>query len=98
MGAAFISLGIFASSITENQIVAAVLSFGSLLIFFMMGYSASFAGESVGSILKYLSFMPHLYNFAKGVLDTEDIMYYFLFILFCIFLNMRTLESKRWRG
>ncbi len=98
MGAAFISLGIFASSITENQIVAAVLSFGSLLIFFMMGYSAGFAGESVGSILKYLSFMPHLYNFAKGVLDTEDIMYYFLFILFCVFLNMRTLESKRWRG
>lgn len=98
MGAAFISLGIFASSITENQIVAAVLSFGFLLIFFMMGYSAGFAGESVGSILKYLSFMQHLYNFAKGVLDTEDIMYYFLFILFCIFLNMRTLESKRWRG
>ncbi len=99
MGAAFISLGIFASSITENQIVAAVVSFGFLLIFFMMGYSAGFASESIGDVLKYLSFMPHMYNsFAKGVLDTEDIMYYVLFTLFCIFLNMRSLESKRWRG
>ena len=98
MGAAFISLGMFASSITENQIIAAVLSFASLLIFLMMGYSASFASESLGNILKYLSFMPHMLNFAKGVLDTEDIMYYVLFTLFCIFLNMRSLESKRWRG
>jgi len=99
MGAAFISLGIFASSITENQIIAAVLSFASLLIFLMMGYSASFASESLGNVLKYLSFMPHMYNsFAKGVLDTEDIIYYVLFTLFCIFLNMRSLESKKWRG
>ncbi len=98
MGAAFISLGIFASSVTENQIVAAVVSFCFLLIFFMMGYSAGFASETIGGILKYLSFTPHLDNFAKGVLDTEDIMYYLLFTLFCIFLNMRSLESKRWRG
>ncbi|MBI4378841.1 MAG: ABC transporter permease subunit [Nitrospinae bacterium] len=98
MGTAFISLGVFASSLTENQIVAAVVSFGFLLIFFMMGFSAGFASERIGNILKHLSFMPHLSNFAKGVIDTEDVVYYLLFIFFCIFLNMRSLESKRWRG
>ncbi len=98
MGSAFISLGIFMSSLTENQIVAAVLSFASLLIFYMLGYSATLVGETLEPILSYLSFSYHLGNFAKGVIDTSDIIYYLLFTVFFIFLSMRSLESKRWRG
>ncbi len=98
MGAAFIALGLWTSSLTENQIIAAAFSFGALLVFWMMGFSVNFAGPRLGSILSYISFLPHLYNFAKGVVDTEDLVYYFNFSIFCLFLTMRTLESKRWRG
>lgn len=98
MGSAFIALGLWASSLTENQIIAAAISFGSLLIFWMMGYSVNFTGPDLGSVIAYVSFLPHLYNFAKGVIDTEDMVYYIVFSLFCLFLTMRTLESKRWRG
>ncbi len=98
MGAAFISLGVFMSSLTENQIVAAVLSFASLLLLYMVGFSAGFAGESVAKVLEYISFTFHYQTFAKGVIDTSDLIYYLLFTTLFLFLSMRSLESKRWRG
>jgi len=98
MGSAFISLGIFMSSLTENQIVAAVLSFAALLIFYMVGFSGAYAGETMAAVLEYLSFNFHYRNFAKGVVDTSDVIYYLLFTLFFMFMSLRSLESKRWRG
>lgn len=98
MGGAFVALGIFMSSLTENQVVAAALSFASLLILYMIGFSAGFAGEQVGRAMEYLSFDFHFQNFAKGVLDTSDLTYYLLFTILFLFLSMRSLESKRWRG
>lgn len=98
MGSAFISLGIFMSSLTENQVVAAVLTFACLLIFFLISYSAGFAGETMGRVLEYISFNYHVRNFIKGVIDTSDVLYYLLFTMFFIFLSMRSLESTRWRA
>lgn len=98
MGCAFISLGIFMSSLTENQIIAAALSFASLIILYMAGYSAGFAGEKLGKVLEYISITGHLDSFAKGVIDSSDVNYYILFTAFFLFLSMRSLESKRWRG
>jgi len=98
MGAAFIALGVFMSTMTENQIISAVLSFASLLILYMAGYSAGFAGEKMASFLEYISFISHLETFAKGVIDTSDVAYYIIFAVFFLFLSMRSLESKRWRA
>lgn len=98
MGAAFISLGIFTSSLTENQIIAATLSFGVLFLFFMMGYSVGMMGPMLGNLMMYISLIGHLESFAKGVINTTDIIYYGIFITLFIFLTLRVLESKRWRG
>lgn len=98
MGAAFISLGIFTSSLTENQIIAATLSFGILFLFFMMGYPVSLMGPTLGNLMIYISLIGHLEGFAKGVIDTTDIIYYAVFITLFIFLTLRVLESKKWRG
>lgn len=98
MGASFISLGIFTSSLTENQIIAATLSFGILFLFFMMGYSVSLMGPTLGNLMMYISLIGHLEGFAKGVIDTTDIIYYSVFITLFIFLTIRVLESKKWRG
>jgi len=98
VGASFVSLGIFASSLTENQIIAATLSFGVLILFFMMGTSVSLMGPTIGNIMMHISLIGHLEGFAKGIVDTTDIIYYFLFIVLFNFLTLRVLESKKWRG
>lgn len=98
MGSAYISLGILASSLTENQIVSAVLSFGALLFFWVIGWSSEFAGKTMGKILPKLSLTEHFNSFSKGLIETQDVVYYLLFILFFLFLTLRTLEAHRWRG
>ncbi len=96
LGAAFISLGIFTSSLTENQIVSASMSFGILFFFWLISYSVPFVSPAFGQILSYLSINEHIASLAKGVLDTEDIIYYLCFIVLFLFLTLRSLESKRW--
>ncbi len=97
LGAAFISLGIFTSSLTENQITAASVSFGFLLLFWMMSYSVAFVSGDFGQLLTYLSINEHIASLAKGVVDSEDVIYYLCFIFVFLFLTLRSLESKRWR-
>ncbi|MBI2875519.1 MAG: ABC transporter permease subunit [Candidatus Tectomicrobia bacterium] len=98
MGAAFISLGILASSWTENQIVAAAVSFGFLILFWAISWTTYFTGPTLGAVLNHLSLMEHLTSFSKGVIETKDVVYYLGFTFFCLFLTLRSLESKRWRG
>jgi len=98
MGAAFISLGVLISAMTENQIVAAVVSFGFILLLWLVGWADSLVGPEVGQVLAHLSLIKHFSNFAKGVLDTADLVYYACFIFFFLFVCLRVLESKRWRG
>lgn len=98
LGAAFISLGLFTSSLTENQIIAASIAFGILFVFWLMSYSVVFLSPDTGRIIAYLAITEHLGSLAKGVVDTEDIIYYLLFTTLFLFLTVRTIESKRWRG
>lgn len=98
LGSSFLALGVFTSSLTQNQIVAAVLSFGTLLMFWVIGWVKSFAGPGLGEVADYLSITRHLDSFAKGVLDSRDIVFYVVFVLFFLFLTLRQTESYRWRG
>jgi ABC-2 type transport system permease protein len=98
MGATFIAVGVFASSVTENQIVAAITTFGVLLIFWVLGWSADYAGGAVGRVLQFLSILEHNESFAKGVVETKDVLYYVNFIALALFLTLRSLEARRWKG
>ncbi len=98
LGAVMISVGMFASSLTENQIVAAVLTFGILLLFWAIGWVSHGVSPAVSSFLGYVSLVDqHFQNLLKGILDTRDIVYYLSFIFFFLFLTHRVLESERWR-
>jgi len=98
MGGTFIAVGIFASSLTENQIVASITTFGILLILWVIGWSADYVGGVWGKVLQHLSLIEHNDNFAKGVLDTKDVIYYLNFIALALFLTLRSLEARRWKG
>lgn len=93
LGGSLISAGLFASSLTENQIVAAVISFGILLVFWILGASS----DADNSILGYISIINHLDNFTKGVIALRDTIYYLSFIFFSLFLTYIMVESERWR-
>lgn len=98
MGGSFMALGTFTSSMTQNQIIAAVLSFGALLMFWIIAWMKNIVGPPVGDVIEYLSVTKHIESFAKGVFDVRDIVYYLLFIALFLFLTLRQIASHRWRG
>lgn len=98
LGSAFISCGIMVSSLTENQIVAALVTSGIILTFWFIDWNEAAVSPSVAVVLHHLSFFEHFYNFVRGVINTKDIIYFMLFNFFFLFLTLRSLEARRWRG
>jgi gliding motility-associated transport system permease protein len=97
MGTAFISLGLFASSLTKSQMVAAVGGFSALLMFWIIGWMAESVMGTAGQVLKFLSLTNHFESFVKGAINTKDLVFYCSFIFFFLFLSTRSVESTRWR-
>jgi ABC-2 type transport system permease protein len=98
MGGCFVSLGLFISSTTKNQIVAGMITFIVFLMLWVINWVASFMGPTTQAVLNYLSFTDHLSDFMRGVIDTKHVVYYLSFIAFGLFLTMRSVDSERWRG
>ncbi|MFA5858442.1 MAG: ABC transporter permease subunit [Elusimicrobiota bacterium] len=98
LGLSFMAIGIFASSMTENQIISAVVSFGTLLFFWLISWAADSVSSVVGSVITQFSIIVHFENFSKGVLDTQDIVFYLLFSVFFLYLTYSVLGTKKWRG
>jgi len=99
MGLSFLSIGILISALSENQIVAVIISYGALLGFWFLGWAVDpNSGRLIADVLSEMSIIRHLSNFIKGVIDTKDAAYYILLIFTSMFLTLRALESKRWRG
>jgi ABC-2 type transport system permease protein len=97
MGAAFMAVGIFFSSLTENQIIAAILTFGALLLFWILNWASYSAGAIWRDVLNYLSFFQHFDDLTRGTLDTTDMVYYLSFSFFGLFLTHSVIQSRRWR-
>jgi gliding motility-associated transport system permease protein len=97
MGAAFISAGVFFSSLTENQIVSAILTFGALLLFWILNWAAYSASGMWKDVLNYLSIFQHFDDMTRGILDTKDVVYYVSFAFFGLFLTHSVIQSRRWR-
>jgi len=98
LGMTYIAVGVFASSLTENQIVAALVSFGVLLTFWLVGWLSDLADPMVARLLQHLSLPEHNDSFAKGVFETKDVIFYVNFTLVALFLALRSLEARRWKG
>jgi ABC-2 type transport system permease protein len=98
MAGAFIALGLFASSVTERQVVAAVISFGALIIIWVINWVKDIVGFTAGTVLDDLSLLAHIENFTKGVIVTHDVVYYVLLTFFFLFLALVALQARTWRS
>ena len=95
MSASYISIGIFASSVTNNQIVAFLMAlFIGIFFQLIFGITGNTAGGWLGSILNYLSLSTHYESMARGVIDSKDI-FYFLSIIFAGLIGTELTLSKR---
>lgn len=96
LGSAALSVGIFASSLSSNQIVAAVVSGALLFALWFVGLAASYLPEAVGEVVQSLSLSHHFEDFYKGIIDTRAIVYYLSVTALFLFLTIRSLETGRW--
>lgn len=97
VGLAFISLGVFASTLTENQIVAAVIGFALILLLWVLSWASSQFTGNMAEIISYLSLSGHYDNFVKGVIDLKDVVYYLSFIIFWLFVTVKSIEVRHWK-
>ena len=93
----FVAVGLFASSLTENQIIAAVTGLVMLLLLFVIAWPADSAGEPVASILRYVSVTEHFSEMVQGIIDTKSLIYFASMVVGWMFLTQRSVESIRWR-
>ena len=96
MSGIYISIGIFASSLTENQVVAFIVSFLIVFALFLLNKVLMFLPAGVASILEYISIDYHFSNIARGVIDSRDLIYYISGISIFILLTKTSLEKRRW--
>lgn len=96
LGAALMALGSFISSLTENQLIAAVLTFAAFLVVWVLDVGHGLGG-GWGTIFSYLSITHEYDGFTHGVIDTSNLVYYASFIFLFVFLTVRTVDSMRWR-
>jgi ABC-2 type transport system permease protein len=93
---AMMAIGTLASAVTENQIVAAVLSFGILLLLWLIEAAGNIATGSA-TVLTYLSLPAHYNDFARGAINLEDVVYYLSVTIAALFIATRMLETRRYR-
>ena len=96
-GGALIGLGAFISSLTENQIVAGVITFGGFLLLWILQGATRETSTTLGQVTQYLSVIGHYDDFTRGVIDTSNLIFYFSFMALFLFLTVRSVDSMRWR-
>lgn len=96
LGATFLSVGIFASSLTENQVVAVIISFVTLLVMWIISGISGYFGGIIAKILNWISLLSRYQDFNRGILSLGSIVYYLSFIAVMLFLTVRVIEKRRW--
>ena len=96
LGCVSLAVGLFASSLTSNQIVAAVVAGGILFALWFVGLAANYLPEALGEVIGYLSLYYYFPDFMRGIIDTRGVIYYLSITALFLFLAIRSLENSRW--
>ncbi len=97
MGGLFVSVGLLVSSLTDNQIVAAVIGIIALILLWVVGFLSSYGEGWFYETLRYIGTFDHWESFTKGIVDTRDVIYYLSFTTLLLFITVRNVESRKWR-
>lgn len=96
MGAVFISLGVFASSLTENQIIASIITLVSIFLIQNIAFLAGFFSGFMNKAILSLSISDRYEDFIRGIIDITSIVFMICYAAVFIFLTIRVIEHKRW--
>jgi ABC-2 type transport system permease protein len=96
MAAVYIGIGIFASSLTKNQIVAFIISFLIVLALFLLNKVLIYVPEGLASTFEFLGIDYHFSNIARGVIDSRNLIYFASLIGFSLLLATVSLERRKW--
>jgi ABC-2 type transport system permease protein len=96
-GAALLALGMWISTFTRNQIIAGVVGMVVFLLLYILDWGEEVAGGTVGRVLSYAALSTHLDNFAKGVIDLSDMIFFLSLVALGIFLTARSVEALKGR-
>lgn len=97
LGAVALSAGIFASSLSSNQLVSAVVAGGILFALWFFGLAAGLVPGPAGELISYVSLSAHFPDFMRGVVDTRAVVYYVSLVAVFLFLAVRSTEAGRWK-
>jgi gliding motility-associated transport system permease protein len=98
LGFAFTACGLAASALTENQVVSAMLTYGVLVFFWFLSWNEAALGEAIAPFVLAISMFNHFYVFAQGVLDTRNVIYMLGFTALFLFVALRAIGARAWRG
>lgn len=97
IGAACISIGVFISSLTENQIIAAIVTMAVLLVLMMLSIFNSYISVPfLRTVLNWFSILNRFSNFSFGIFDFSALLYYFSLSGIFLFLTVRVFQKRRW--
>jgi ABC-2 type transport system permease protein len=97
MGGSYVAIGVMASSLTRNQIVAFILAFAISFALFIFGQVVQFAPDWLAPVLSYLSMGNHFDSFSRGIIDSRDVLYYLSLITVALVIATASLESRKWK-
>ncbi|MBI2867684.1 MAG: ABC transporter permease subunit [Chloroflexi bacterium] len=97
MGFLAFSVGLFASSLTNNQIISAIVSMGILFMLWFLYLGEDFLGGNLADFFSFMSLRNHYRDFSVGIIETKSVIYLISMAAMSLFLAIRSLESRRWR-
>ncbi|MBF6613451.1 MAG: ABC transporter permease subunit [Chloroflexi bacterium] len=98
LGMTFLAIGIFASALTSNQMVSAVIAFVILLLFYIIGQIGGNVNAGAGAFLSQLSLLTRFDSFTRGVIDLKDVIFYLTFTTVVLFITVQIVETRRYRA
>jgi ABC-2 type transport system permease protein len=96
--AAMVSLGVFLSSLTETQLIAAMFTYGVVLLLWNLSWNEAAVPNNLLGVISQLCAFDHFEPFARGVIDSKDVAYFLALTALGFFLTMRSMEARHWRG
>ena len=99
LGSAYLAIGLYISSLTENQVVAFILSLALIFVLLLIGIAPTYLNSlgALVSICEYVSLYSHFNNITRGVIDSRDVLYYLSVIVLFLYLNVKNIEARKWR-